>query len=132
MIATVFASALLWRAADNHDVDAIMAKVHAARVSYNRCIFQHAKDMYHGSDSPSLEKAILDSCSSQLDDYVNANTDPGAVGRAGRAAFRASMEANMPSVVHMAIQALSMCAEDDPHRAEGGHTAVVCEIPSEP
>ena len=128
MLAVVLASGLLIR--DTSDAHAYAARLHSARSSYDRCLFQNTKDMFHGSDSPDLEQAILASCQNEFDAYADA-MGAGAPPNA-QAAARASLTSMMPTIVHMAVQAEQACAADIRHRKEPGHVPITCDMPPDP
>ena len=107
MLAAVFASGLLLHVADGFDADGSFARLNAAKAAYGRCIFERANEMYHGSDNPGLERAVMDACRSELSTYE----DVAVGGAAGRSAF----ESTMPAVVHMFVQAVAGCKKDEAH-----------------
>lgn len=130
MLLAVLASGLLLQDRKDFDPNAYVARLHAAKSGYDRCLFQHAKEMFHGTDTPDLERAILASCHGEFDGYVNAMGAEASP--AGKAAARASLESMMPGLVHMMVQGEKACAEDVRHRNEPGHIPITCDIPADP
>ncbi len=104
MFVVGIAAGLLLRVSDGDD--GFLSRIHASKAALETCMFSHAAQMYHGTADQQLERAVVDSCSHEFDEMVEAETV--GLSPQGRAAAKANIEPLILMAAHLAVQAAAM------------------------
>ncbi len=109
MFAVLFASGLLLQTSYRSDVDNALAQVRATKAAYERCLVERADALYRGSDSPELERAIMNQCRRELSAYEDAVA--GGTPEV-RASIASSIGPMLPVMAQLAIGAVAACKQN--------------------
>jgi hypothetical protein len=82
-------------------VATLVARIHETKAAYIKCTSSRASQLYQGKDDPTLVQQIIDACSAEGDDFVNAEI-AGAAPQI-QDAKRTAMKSAMVEVAQMAI-----------------------------